>query len=314
MQPPFLKNGDSVFLLNISRKGEVDIGFVTKKIQSWGLNPLIGNTIRSNGFCQFAADKQTRLEELQFALNDPDIKAIFFCRGGYGAVQLIDEIDFSIFTKHPKWLIGYSDITYLHSHLHHQFLAQTIHGPMLFGFNKETPENLEALKKCLFGQIKHIAFTNCTTYKTNNVSGILVGGNLSILHTCIGTPSDIDTDGKILIIEDVNENLMSIERMLYALKRSGKLDKLQALLLGDFVIPIKDNETSNNIVAEMPNPTEKNIQEALHKMVLNLLSEYNYPICFDLPFGHIIGRNTSLIFGTNVQLQINKTSLELTYT
>lgn len=313
MQPPFLKNGDSVFLLNISRKGIFNIDFVTQTILNWGLNPIVGNTLTGNGFCQFAADRQTRLDELQNALNNPDIKAIFFCRGGYGAVQLIDELDFSTFAKQPKWLIGYSDITYLHNHIHQNFSLQTIHGPMLFGFEKERQENLTLLQKCLFGQTQHISFSNCSNYKTNNVSGKLVGGNLSILHTCIGTPSDIDTDGKILIIEDVNENLMSVERMLYALKRSGKLNKLEAMLLGDFIIPIKDNETSNNIVAEIPNPSEENVHDAFKKMVLNVLSEYNFPICFGLPVGHIIGRNIPLLLGANVHLQINNNSIALTY-
>lgn len=312
-RPQYLKKGDTVYLLNISRKGSINMPFVKQVFSDWGLQIVIGETITHEGFCQFSQTQEKRLEDLQTALDDEKVRAIFFCRGGYGTVQILDKIDFSKFIENPKWLIGFSDITYLHAHIHNNFNIETIHGAMLFGFHVSDKADLESMRASLFGEMKQLDFENLENHKVASVEGELVGGNLSILHTVIGTPSDLNTDGKILFIEDTYENLMSIERMLHAFKRSGKLEKLKALLIGDFNIPIKDNERSNSMVMDYPTPDEHTVGFALKVVILDLLKDYDFPICFGLPIGHIEGRNIALILGRKVQLDMTSDSLKILY-
>ncbi|RZJ72129.1 LD-carboxypeptidase [Flavobacterium sp.] len=313
-RPKNLKKGDTVYLVNIARKGVYDTAFVTKTFADWGLETIIGETISEGSFCQFSASSQVRLRDFQTALDDDEVKAIFFLRGGYGTVQILDKLDFSKFVQNPKWLVGFSDITYLHSHINRNFGIETIHATMLFGFATAGQKDLESLRNILFDATRDFEFEQLENHKLSEVEGELIGGNLSILHTVIGTESDIKTDGKILFIEDVFENLMSIERMLYAMKRSGKFDRLKALLVGDFIIPIKDNETSNCMVAEFPQPDENTIQSAFRSMVLNFFSEYDFPIVFGLPIGHKPDRNIALHFGRQARLEMSKTALRITYT
>ena len=313
IKPTNLQKGDTVYLLSISRKGSIDMAFVEQQFKNWDLHTIIGTTITGEGFCQFAGTKEERLMEFQAALDNPTIKAIFFGRGGYGTVQIIDQIDFSAFVKHPKWLIGYSDITYLHSHIHQNFGIETIHSTMLSGFNSANQYDVESIKPILFAGEQNLYFKNTENHKIATITGEIVGGNLSILHTNIGTPSDLDTTGKILLLEDVFENLMSIERMLYALKRSGKLDNIKGLLLGDFSIPIKDNEKSNSMVAAYPNPTAENIDKAFRIMVLDLLREYHYPICFGLPIGHETGRNVAINLGAKATISLTSNEVQVLY-
>ncbi|RZJ65928.1 MAG: LD-carboxypeptidase [Flavobacterium sp.] len=312
-RPSHLQKGDTVYLLNIARKGVYDTDFVTSVFKDWGLNTIVGETISDSNFCQFSANPEIRLRDLQTALDSHEVKAVFFLRGGYGTVQILDKIDFSGFVEHPKWLVGFSDITYLHSHINRNFGIETIHGAMLFGWKTAGKSDLESMRNVLFGTRDSVVFDNLENHKTANVEGELVGGNLSILHTVIGTASDIDCDGKILIIEDTYENLMSIERMLYAMKRSGKFEKLKAILFGDFIIPLKDNETSNCMVAQIPEPNEGNIEQALRIMVLDFFKEYDFPVCFGLNVGHRADRNVALNFGRKINLEISKDSLEINY-
>lgn len=312
-RPPFLQKGDTVYLINIARKGVYDAEFVTSTFESWGLQTMAGETISDGGYCQFSADRDTRLRELQSALNDVHIKGIFFLRGGYGTVQLLDDLDFSTFKKHPKWLIGFSDITYLHAHLNRNVQVETIHGAMLFGWKTAAKSDLVSLRELLFGTNSSFSFENLENHKIANVQGELIGGNLSILHTVIGTASDIDCDGKILVIEDTYENLMSIERMLYAMKRSGKFNKLKALLVGDFIIPLIDNETSNCMVAQIPQPNESNIEAAFRLMLLQFFKEYDFPVCFGLNVGHRADRNTAVHFGRQVALEMASDHLTMHY-
>jgi muramoyltetrapeptide carboxypeptidase len=313
IKPPGLKKGDSVYLLNISRKGSADMSLIHNVFDDWGLKPVVGATVLTDGFCQFAAPAEQRLQDLQKALNDENIKAIFFCRGGYGAVQILDRIDFSMFASHPKWIVGYSDITYLHTHIQNHYSIQTVHGPMAFEFPSSSAADLESIRQVLFDEVQTVTFDAMTNHKLNTVEGELTGGNLSILQTTMGTPSEIDTRSRILIIEDVFEDLTSIERMLYCLKRAGKFREVKALLLGDFIIPV-DHERSNSIVSAYPQPKPDELQDALRTMVLDLLSEYSFPICFGLPVGHTSGRNAALNFGRNLSLVMSSSQVEITYT
>lgn len=311
MKPSYLETGDSVYLLSISRAINFDISNIQNTLESWGLKVIVGTTAISGGYCQFSGTENERLLDFQKALDDKKIKAIFFCKGGYGAVQIIDKVDLSEFVKSPKWLVGFSDITLIHSHIHSSFSIETIHGAMPVTFATSSEKDITTLRQCLFGQTTNFEIDELENHKIKTVTGHIIGGNLSILHTLKGTPSDIETDKKILLIEDTNENLMSIERMLYALKRTGKFDKLKALLVGDFKIPIADNETSNSIVKEYPAPTKDNVESALKILILNLLSEYDFPICFGLPIGHKAGRNIAVYFGR--QTTISMTSNKLTF-
>ncbi|NMH27385.1 S66 peptidase family protein [Flavobacterium silvaticum] len=311
--PPHLQKGDSVYLVNIARKGIYDAGVVEKTLNSWGLSVIVGETVTAKGFCQFSDTADNRLADVQKALDDVSVKAIFFLRGGYGTVQILDRIDFSAFVNSPKWLIGYSDITYLHSHINQNFGIATVHATMLSAYATASKIDFESLENILFGKSRLQVFANVESYNFKEVSGELIGGNLSILHTIIGTDSDMSADGKILVIEDVFENLTSVERMLWAMKRSGKFDRLKALLLGDFLIPVKDNETSNCMVAEYPSPTDQTIQLAFRQMILNFFEGYDFPIVFGLAVGHSTGRNIALEFGADVSLKMETTSLHLTY-
>lgn len=309
--PPSLQKGDSVYLVNIARKGVYDTAFVEKTFRDWGLNPVLGETVSTDGYCQFAAEASLRLADFQKALDNPKIKAIFFLRGGYGTVQILDQIDFTAFTENPKWLVGYSDITYLHAHINRNFGIATLHAAMFSAWHTASESDLHSLRAQLFGESDTLVFSDVDSEKFRETTGEVVGGNLSILHTVIGTPSDITTDGKILFLEDVFENLMSIERMLWAMKRSGKFKGLKALLLGDFLIPVKDNETSNCMVPEIPVPDESSIQPAFRKMILNFFREYDFPICFGLSIGHTTARNTAVVVGKTVHLSMKNGNLVL---
>lgn len=312
IRPAFLQKNDRVHVLNTSRKGAFEADYIVNLLESWDLKVSIGESVSHSGDCQFAAPLEVRFSDLQQALDDAEIKAVFFCRGGYGLVQLLGALSFEQLLKHPKWLIGYSDITYLHAHLHSLGLM-SLHASMVMSYRQCSPSDMKTLTEILFGTVSPVVFTGVEVHRAAPVTGTLIGGNLSILHTVIGTPSDMDYSGKILLIEDVFENLMSIERMLYALKRSGKFDGLKALLLGDFVVPIKDNETSNSIVPEIPRPDEHSIQKALRLMVLRFFKDAPFPIVFGLPVGHVAGRNLPVILGADVDLEMNESSLELRY-
>lgn len=312
IKPTPLRQNDQVYILNTSRKGVFEADFIVAILRRWGLNPVIGHSALHSGDCQFAAPLEVRFRDLQEALDNPLIKAVFFCRGGYGLVQLLDRLSFDGFLQHPKWLIGYSDITYLHSHLH-SLGVMSVHASMLMAYRSCAPQDMAALTDILFHRKQQFTFTGLEIDRPDTVSGVLIGGNLSILHTVIGTASDVDMNDKILIIEDVFENLMSVERMLYALKRSGKFDNLKALLIGDFVIPLKDNEMSNSIVSDIPEPDETSIGTAFRLLVRKFFKDAAFPIAFGLPVGHVPGRNTPLILGSSVCLRMSTDTLELTY-
>lgn len=312
-RPSHLEKGDAVYLLNVARKGVYNTDFVTQIFEDWGLKTIVGETISDGGFCQFSASAEIRLRDLQNALDDDQIKAIFFLRGGYGTVQILDKLDFARFSENPKWLVGFSDITYLHAHVNRNLNIETLHGAMLFGFQTASAADLQSLKTLLFDEMPQFNFDGLENHKIADVEGEIVGGNLSILHTVIGTRSDLETDGKLLFIEDTYENLMSIERMLYAMKRSGKFDNLKALLVGDFIIPLKDNETSNCMVAEFPEPDEQTIETAFRIMLLNFFAEYDFPIVFGLPIGHRPDRNIALNFGRKAKIRLTSTEIKIDY-
>lgn len=258
-------------------------------LESWGLEVVLGETVNAS-FHQFAGDDDLRAKDLQRFIDDDSIKAIFAARGGYGTVRMIDKVDFSRFATHPKWLIGFSDITVLHTHLFNNYHTQTIHGQMPVNIPDASAQSLQTLRMALFGEPLRYHFNSHHLNKSGNAEGIVIGGNLSLLVAVSGSVSDITYTGKILFIEDVGEYLYSIDRMIRMLDRAGKLKYLRGLLVGGFT-EVKDNDI----------PFGQTVSE----IIMSVVDKYNYPVCFDFPAGHIPG-NCSVILGGEIGLNVNK--------
>lgn len=258
-------------------------------LQSWGLEVVLGETVDAS-YYQFAGDDDLRARDLQRFIDDDSIKAIIAARGGYGTIRMIDKVNFSRFAQNPKWLVGFSDITLLHTHLFTNYNTQTIHGQMPINIPDASSHSLETLRKALFGEELSYQFTSHALNRSGGSSGILVGGNLSLLIAASGSVSDLDYTNKILFIEDVGEYLYSIDRMLRNLKRAGKLQHLAGLIAGAFT-DVKDNDI----------PFGQTVPE----IIMEVVKEYNYPVCFDFPAGHIPD-NCSMIFGKTLSLSVNK--------
>jgi muramoyltetrapeptide carboxypeptidase len=242
---------------------------------------------------QFAGSDSQRQADFQQMLDDPSVCAIICARGGYGTVRIIDKLDFTGFFKNPKWMVGYSDITVLHSHIHKHFAIETLHSVMPVNIKEAdfTNDSVESLRKALFGEKLFYSKPITFHFKTGLSEGVLTGGNLSILYSLMGTPSEVDTRGKILFLEDVDEYLYHIDRMMMALKRAGKLSNLNGLIVGG-MDRMNDNEV----------PFGKTACEIIAETV----AEYNYPVCYDFPAGHG-DMNLAMIFGRNVKYEVTQT-------
>ena len=293
---PFLKQNDKVAIVATARKiSAEELSFAIETLTNWGLQPVLGQHIYAIEN-QFAGSDLQRAEDLQQAINDDGIKAILIARGGYGTVRIVDGVDFSKLKTNPKWIIGYSDVTVLHSHIHTHLGIPTLHATMPINFSKNA-EAVETLRKSLFGEPISYQFETNPLNKKGEVKGILVGGNLSLLYASSGTTSDIDTNDKILFLEDLDEYLYHIDRMMLNLKRSGKLKNLKGLVIGGFT-DMKDNAI----------PFGKSVEE----IILDAVKEYNFPICFNFPAGHI-NRNLALYFGKEINLKVDATNAALSF-
>ena len=292
--PKTLKKGDKVSIISTARKITMQELIPSIKIlKSWGLEVVFGeNLFKENN--QFSGTKKQRVEDLQNAINDNSISAILCARGGYGTVQIIDDINFSNLKKNPKWIIGYSDVTVLHSHLHNFGIA-TLHASMPIDFVKNTEESLNSLKNILFKGKNTIEYNSQKINNIGNVNSEIVGGNLSILYSLIGSDSDINTNGKILFIEDLDEYLYHIDRMMINLKRNGKLENLAALIVGG-MSDMNDNEIS--------------FGKSVIEIISECVAEYNYPVCFNFPAGHL-DDNRTIIFGQQSELIISEKTISL---
>jgi muramoyltetrapeptide carboxypeptidase len=270
--PPPLKKGSNIGIIATARKfTEAQLGYTIELLNSWGYNAYLGESIDAEDF-QFAGDDDLRARDLQRFIDEPDINAILIARGGYGTMRMMDKVDFGAMQKFPKWICGFSDVTALHEHLHTLGIA-SIHSsmPSLFPTQYNHP-TLNSLEAALAGQNLSYSFArNAHNKKYKSVQGTLVGGNLSLLYALQGSPSDIDTEGKILFIEDLDEYLYHLDRMLVSLDRAGKLRNLKALLVGGMTA-MKDNE----------DPFGQSVEE----IILHHCEKYNYPIVFDFPAGH----------------------------
>lgn len=296
--PPYLKKGDTIGITcpaGYMAKEKVQACIET--LQQWGFEVMLGKTIGSNSDNYFSGTDEERLNELQAMLDSENIQAILCGRGGYGVSRIIDRLDFTKFKKKPKWIIGYSDITALHSHLHTNLKIASLHSPMAAAFNDGENKNgfIASLHKAITGKQSNYKSAVHIFNKKGITNGELVGGNLSLLCHLIGTKSDINTKNKILFIEDIGEYIYSIDRMLLQLKRSGKLDKLAGLIIGGFT-DIKDTDR----------PFGKTVYEAINELV----KEYEYPICFNFPVSHS-KENYALKVGVVHQLKVGNKITQL---
>lgn len=265
-------------------------------LQSWGLEVVIGETLNAE-YHQFAGDDDLRARDMQRFLDDDTVKAIIAARGGYGTVRIIDKLNFTRFAQNPKWLIGFSDITVLHAHAWANYGVQTIHGQMPVNIAEASATSLETLRKSLFGEEVSYEIATHPLNKQGQASGALVGGNLSLLISVLGSVSDYSYDGKVLFLEDVGEYLYAIDRMMRALKRAGKLKNLAGLIIGGFT-ECKDNDI----------PFGQNAEEIIAEVV----SEYNYPVCYGFPAGHICD-NRALILGRAINLTVEQNTVSIHY-
>ena len=288
--PPSLKPGDAVGIVSTARKiTTAQLKPLLDLLEEWKLQPVLGMTINASDD-QYAGTDELRAKDMQQMLDNPNIKCIWCARGGYGTVRIIDRLDFSSFLKQPKWLVGYSDVTVLHSHLHRLGVA-SVHANMANNIDTKTAETRNTVEKALFGipySIRHTPSQAPPSSRTGRVKGQLVGGNLSILYSLCGSPTSLDTDGKILFIEDLDEYLYHVDRMMMNIKRNGMLDNLKALVVGGM------SSMNDNTI-----PFGKTAEE----IVWDAVKDFHYPVCFGFPAGHI-SDNRAMILGSEVRLQI----------
>lgn len=295
-QPAYLKKGDKIAIVCPAKKLPKQIDTAIAILKEWGLEVIVGETVYAEHH-QFAGDDMLRAKDLQSFLDNPDIKAIIAGRGGYGTIRIIDDLDFSKFKENPKWIVGFSDITVLLSHLLADLNTQSIHAQMPVTFDDATPESLESLRKSLFGETLLYHYKSDFENRSGTAEDILIGGNLTLLVMLEGSLSAIDYRDKILFLEDVGERESSIDRMMRMLKRSGKLAGLKGLIVGAF------NEIKTEEIPFGSSPEE---------VIWDLVKEYDYPVCFNFPVGHI-DDNRAMIIGRMVTLTINQQNVCLEY-
>ncbi len=297
--PPYLNPGDTIGI--VCPAGYMAIEKVTECIrvlqEEWGYKVKVGKTVGGDSQTYFSGTDEERLNDFQQMLDDDEVKAVLCARGGYGTGRIIDDISFKKFKKQPKWIIGFSDITVLHCHLYSNYYIASLHAPMAGAFNDAGYVNrfVQSLHHALQGKWAKYSCEPHEFNKTGEAIGELVGGNLALLVHVIGTESDIKTKGRILFIEDVGEYSYSVDRMLYQLKRSGKLSKLAGLIVGGFT-DMKDTER----------PFGKTVYEIIHDVV----KEYDYPVCFGFPVSHD-KENYALKIGAGYKLKITKQKVTL---
>lgn len=294
--PPYLASGDTIGIT-------CPAGFITEKeieasvkeMQGWGFKVKVGSTVGKKDFTYGGTDAE-RANDLQQMLDDDEVKAIMCARGGYGAVRIIDRVNFESFSKAPKWIIGFSDITVIHSHLGRNYGIASIHSKMCNSFPDDMAtaeavqvESIHSIGRALKGEPVRYTFPAHGSNRIGEAEGVLTGGNLKTLESLAGSRSDIKTAGKILFVEDTGEYLYSIDRMFWNLQRTGKLSGLKGLIVGGFKIKEDD-------------PGEA-FGKTLQDIVLEKVKDYSYPVCFEFPVGHQ-KYNVALKCGARHQLMV----------
>jgi len=272
IKPPPVQYGDTVAIVAPARKiATEDLTSAAEKLRSWGLNVVLAKNINSQKHSYLAGADFERLEDFQRAINDPNIKAVICARGGYGSTRIIDQLDFTALMQYPKWVVGFSDITAVHLALLH-YGIQSIHGTMPVLFSKpDAEESLLSLQRALFGFDITLSAKENMHNKVGKGSGEVVGGNLSLIVDSLGTSSEPNLRGKILIVEEIDEYFYKIDRMFMQLKRAGKFFDLAGLIVGHFT-DIKD--------------TVLPFGERLEDIVLRIVEDDHFPVAFNFPTGH----------------------------
>ncbi len=292
IRPPFLKIGDKIGITCPARKISIsEIQVAIDILKSWGLEVVLGATIGKEAH-QYAGTDDERRADFQRMLNDTSIKAILAARGGYGSVRIMDGLNFRTFMDFPKWIIGFSDITYFHTQLGCNIGVETLHATMPISFPGNTETALHSLKEALFGNTLVYEFPSHPLNKNGEMHGEVVGGNLSILYSILGTKTILDTHKKILLLEDLDEYLYHIDRMMISMKRAGKLKNIAGMIVGG-MSDMKDNAI----------PFGKNAEEIIWEHV----AEYDYPVCFNFPSGHIAD-NRAVFMGKQARITLNEDS------
>jgi muramoyltetrapeptide carboxypeptidase len=295
IQPPYLKAGDTVAIVapsGILKERNEEVQQAVDLLKSWNLNIVVGKNVFSKDN-HFAGTDDERCEDFQNAMDDPKISAIWCARGGYGTVRILDKLDYTKFKEKPKWIIGYSDITALHNQVHNEGF-ESLHAIMCVSLTKDLndiKESLSTFKAAIFGNPKNYTLEGSKYNKTGTVSGQLVGGNLTMLHTMLGSNTSIDTSGKILFIEEIGEYKYHIDRMLQSLKRAGYFDNCKGLIVGDMT-KMRKNTTLWG--------------KPIEQLILDALSGYDFPIAFNMHAGHEKD-NRALVLGRTVQLAVSST-------
>ncbi|WP_299102536.1 LD-carboxypeptidase [uncultured Winogradskyella sp.] len=295
IQPPYLKAGDTVAIVapsGILKNNEDEVQKATSILQSWGLHVVIGKHLY-NKADHFAGTDDERCEDLQNAMDDPKISAIWCAKGGYGTVRVLDKLNYSKFKESPKWVIGYSDITALHNQVHNEGF-QSLHALMCISLTKDLNEvenALETFKSAIFGNPVNYTLEGSNYNKIGETSGELVGGNLTVLHTMLGSETSLDTSGKVLFIEEIGEYKYHIDRMLQSMKRAGYFDNLNGLVVGN-MSKMRKNTTLWGT--------------SIEQLIIDALKEYDFPIAFNMPAGHEKD-NRALVLGRTIDLKVNKT-------
>lgn len=300
IQPPHLKKGDTILILAPAGKikGYDAIKAGIELANKWGLVVTYGNHLYSQ-HNTFAGTDAQRLEDLQKGLDNPNIKMIWSARGGYGLVRIIDDLDFTKFKQYPKWVVGYSDVTVLHNKTHN-LGYQTIHGQMPLTLDLEDEVQVESIKtlhQAIFGEKLKYKLESSGNNRLGKSEGQLVGGNLSILYSMLGSDTSLNTEGKILFIEDVGEALYHIDRMMISLKRAGYFENCKGLIVGDF--RLKKNESNKYGLT-------------LEEIILEAVEGTDFPVIFNFPAGHV-DDNRALILGASVELNVKDKKVKIIF-
>jgi muramoyltetrapeptide carboxypeptidase len=297
--PPFLKAGDKIGIVapaSTIRYEDIVPG-INFLQETWNLRVVEGKTLKS-AFNQFSASDEDRLSDLQAMLDDPSVSAIIAARGGYGCSRIIDQLDFTEFQKSPKWMIGFSDLTAILSQLYNLGFA-SLHAPMVKSMMLPGGEEAkDILGQILFGTLPEYTIASHPLNRHGSANGKLTGGNLCLFAHLIGSETEIDTRGSILFIEDVNEYLYNLDRMLIQLKRSGKLENLAGLIVGQF--------------SDMRDNSQPAFGKDANAIVQEHVAGYNFPVCFDFPVGHV-SDNRPMIVGMDAFLEVKENGVRFGY-
>jgi len=294
IQPPFLQPGDTIYITAPAKAIEESVVLEAKKtLETWGLNVRVAPHCLGRA-AYFSGTDAERLADFQHGLDDPSIKAILCARGGYGCVRIVEELDWTAFQQNPKWIVGFSDVTVFHQKIN-QLGVESIHGIMPLGFTEGSMEAKETLHKALFGESIILEASPVKENCMGTAKGSLIGGNMTIIYSLIGTELSYTFKNKILFIEDIGEHIYKVDRMLHAFKLAGIFNQISGLILGGFT-EMEDTDV----------PFGKTIEELISEQVVNL----DIPVAFNVPIGHIPD-NQAVVVGRTVTLTVTQTKSTL---